>query len=586
MTPAIGAAAAYDNLQKQYAAHAEDVVALHESLLGELANVIQEPYTNIELATARNFVDDPECVFRFLRRNKFDVKAAREAIIHAIQWRRERGIDSAASGTLVSPYMSDTSDHVPLFWMHSRFRDCFGRPCLHVALRHLERSPDGSLDELRDIIIVCLEVGRRYLQRVNRRRKQGVPPVLQLSLMLDVRSIGAANLELELIPYVREHMRLYYPGLFGTVYVVHYSWFQSGIWRMAKPLFPASLLSRVRVSDEAELVDHFGPALPKHAGGKLDIPMLVDSSDVFHTLGRVQPRRTASERMDYESIYDVVSRCGTPYSNSRVMTPMASVPGTPSLRPYGSIAAGITPNAIAESLRVLAEQEGKSGYEQWVSWDFGLPLPRISVLPEWPAWSFWERKNNNIHEPRRVIGHSTPTGPSAQTPPGRADADNDVPPADIGLARHASPSRGGSGSGSAGGHEAPNAREVSPFHPQNPYFGYPATLIEGDNSENSRRRAQGRRVHAKRQKRHLLRTLLYLFMLRVLHVYRQLRRGIQTLVWSIIDMRLLGDRNRLTLTEALSSSSAARITMLIGLLALAWPRQKAPLHLVLAANSG
>lgn len=552
MTRAIGASAAYESLQAQYAGCADVVDTLRNSLLGEAPAVLVDA-SESELAAARAFVDDPESIFRFLRRNKFDEHAAASAVTEALKWRAETHIDSVAGGTLVSPYMSDTADHVPLFWMHSRFRDKLGRPCLHVALRHFERSPDGSLDELRNAIAVCLEVGQRYLRRVNRRRRAGVPPVLQLSLMLDVRGAGAANLELELLPYVRGLLRKYYPGLFGTVYVVHYSWMHSGIWRLAKPLFPESLLARLRMPDYAELNDYFGRALPAHVGGAMDLPMLVDSSDVFQCLGRSQPKRAPTERGDYESIYDVFSRGGTPYSTSRALTPMTSLPGTPNQRPISGIVAGIAPSVVAESLRELAEQDAQSGGDTWKRWAF-LQMP--SSWFEWPAWPAW-------------LGGQG----GAQAAPPDAEANDDVPPADIGPPAEAAP---------------PATRQVSPYHPQNPYFGYPVTVVDpdADGAGTVARPRRGRRVHADRQKRHLLRTLLYLFMLRLLHIYRQLRAGIRTIVLSIPGIYMRTNRRRLTLTEALASSRAARATIVLGLLALVWPPRKAPWHLILAANSG
>ena len=543
MLRAQGPAAAYDALHMQFAAHTDAVLALRDELLAAVPHALAHA-SDDERAAARAFVDDPEGLFRFLRRSRLDAARARDAVLASLEWRRASAIEAAADGALLSPYMSGTHDHVPLFWLHSRFRDRLGRPCLYVALRHFERGADGALGDLRDAIVVCLEVARRYLARVNRRRRSAVPPVLQLTVALDMCGAGATNLELEMLPYVRELLRLHYPSLFGTVYIVHYGWLHGGMWRIARPLLPASLIARIRFADELELDEHFGPALVTHLGGTLDVPVLTDSSDVFQYLGRPHPRRTPSERTDFESIYDVVTRSGTPH---RVLTPLHSAPGTPTLRPSSGICAGVAPTAVAASLRELAEADGGG---QWRWWD-------------WASW--WGAVSGR----RRRAARDDDVAPADLGPPAPPDARR-APPAPPPAPAPPAPRRGPAG--------LPTADSVSPYHPQNPFFGYPVTV------EAARGRAHPG-LRANRQKRHLLRTLLYLFMLRLLRVYRQVRHGVHTLALGAV--HVLHARGRqLTLTYALTHSAATRVTLVLGLLMLAWPQQQAPLHLVLEANSG
>ena len=85
---------------------------------------------------------------------------------------------------------------------------------------------------------------------------------------------------------------------------------------------------------------------------------------------------------------------------------------------------------------------------------------------------------------------------------------------------------------------------VSPYNEGNPFFGYPASLVDMDTSGGEdvpqraddatavTRQPQGlRQLRVKRRKRDLLRTLAYLFMLRVLDKYREARRSLKALVW-------------------------------------------------------
>lgn len=264
-------------------------------------------------------------MFKFLRRARFNAAAAKDALYKSLTWRLEADIDGLASKALHSSYISATHDSVPLFWMHTRFRDRLGRPGLYVRLRHIERTPDGGLEELKECIIACLDVVRRYLQHVNRRRRAGAPPVLQCTVILDMDGSGMSNFEPELVPFALNMLKGHFPGHFDSVYLVRYGWVHSGMWRLAKPVLPPRLLSRVFFPSTEVLLEQFDGHVPPELGGTLSVELASDSSNVFNHLGRIAPWRDRTEnaadsqkpassaraRPDYESIYDVMSRVVT-----------------------------------------------------------------------------------------------------------------------------------------------------------------------------------------------------------------------------------------------------------------------------------
>ncbi len=74
---------------------------------------------------------------------------------------------------------------------------------------------------------------------------------------------------------------------------------------------------------------------------------------------------------------------------------------------------------------------------------------------------------------------------------------------------------------------------VSPYNPHNPFFGYPATTSPSATFRlHSSATSSGtpQHLHSRRRKRDLLRTLTYLFVLRILASYRRLRWRVG-LVW-------------------------------------------------------
>ena len=151
----------------------------------------------------------------------------------------------------------------------------------------------------------------------------------------------------------------------GAVYVLRYSWFHAGLWRMLRPILPPKLLERLFFVDAPELLAHFDHHVPQCLGGPLPVSIAPDTSDVFNYFVRaavwaherpnehvtgVIASTTASEacvstkiparsargdpvppslwirHQDFGTIYDVMSRYGSPYTSMTPLTPHTSVP--------------------------------------------------------------------------------------------------------------------------------------------------------------------------------------------------------------------------------------------------------------------
>jgi hypothetical protein len=67
----------------------------------------------------------------------------------------------------------------------------FGRPCGVINLRHVRRTPDGTLDSLKEFIAYQWETARRYLAHLSRKEGQ---PRIQLVIIVDVSGAGMSNM--------------------------------------------------------------------------------------------------------------------------------------------------------------------------------------------------------------------------------------------------------------------------------------------------------------------------------------------------------------------------------------------------------
>ena len=472
---------AYCAVQTLFRDHESVVDALHADLMEHAMQALsaERTYTEEERQRVLEFLDDRIMIFRFLRRAGFDKDTARSMLIKTVAWRMEGAIDALPQDLLQSPYMNATSNGIPLFWQHSRFRDKLGRPALYVRLQHVERTPEG-LHELKKTIIASFDVMRRYLLRVNRRTRRG-DPVIQCVVLVDVMDAGLANVELDILPFFTDLLKNHYPSLCGAVYILRYSWFHAGLWRMLRPILPPKLLERLFFVDRPELLAHFEHHMPRSLGGPLSIPIAPDTSDVFNYFVRAaawsHPSSSSSgptpkatdpsppalriRQHDFDTIYDVMSCMGSPYTPARTpLTPHTSMPTTP--RQHAQTGSPIPLHDLPTSPKAYRRQRASGDARSVVSWFLSwLSPPQRSDDDEAPA------------EPIRTSRGGDADAAPAPTPPATATA----PPTAYGTAESNTVTRYLSWRA----HKyAEMDGHVSPYNIENPYFGYPASYVTHD----------------------------------------------------------------------------------------------------------
>lgn len=129
-------------------------------------------------------------VFRFCRRARFSPPAALKLLHATCQWRLSSGLLHLTPASISSLYLTK-----PLFFFHPDLRDRFGRPCAVLNLRHVQRTPDGKLDALKEFARFGWEVARRYLSDLSRTAAhKAQDPTLQMVVIVDLDQAGMSNL--------------------------------------------------------------------------------------------------------------------------------------------------------------------------------------------------------------------------------------------------------------------------------------------------------------------------------------------------------------------------------------------------------
>ncbi|EST06893.1 CRAL-TRIO domain protein [Kalmanozyma brasiliensis GHG001] len=641
------------DLVGKYKTHYPAVEKLHKLAKEQIVDDVASQLDLNEEGKARVllYLSDFANLFRFYRRSRYDHDQAINLLNATLLWRMRTDLDLLSLSSLNPLYVTPPPPNPPLFWVNSHFRDFYGRPCGIINLRSVERTAEGTLDQIKEYIVACMEMMRRYvadLYRASTDGQQGDSQegmILQASIAIDLASSGMANLELELLPFLLDLLKNHVPGMVGAVYILNYGWVHAGMWAVIKRVLPQQALAKIFFPSYEELKEHFdAKAIPACYGGELDVAVESSTNDVLRKYGR--PRRASnatpaasastpphspgvsrhiSRNNSYDSIYEVFySADSTPWA-SRPITPRHSEPSTP--RGNGSdvnAAAGLkmTPSA-ARKLKHLQMSRGdlssaaesahlggrsRSGSEPKIvdgravglSVSVGAsPYATPSITPVGPLSPRVTRARNpdrhvrfssdrSESPPRRVGATSNFTLylpeedeeailPSESEDSDASGKDGELPPtpAPSGLLNRlrrlsdftssGNPPKPVSDTPTADGtimyiepssprlqvelfdepplqhvphtflsHRTRRSKRdglVSPYNANNPFFGYPAIQPTAQEATfRLNRSATPQHLHSRRRKRDLLRTLTYLFVLRILAFHRRLRWRM-SLVW-------------------------------------------------------
>ena len=381
------------DLVSKYQSHYDAVEMLQKLAKRQIVDDVASQLDLNEQGKARvlNYLSDFANLFRFYRRSRYDEQQALALLNATVLWRMRTDLDLLSLSSLNPLYVTPPPPNPPLFWVNSHFVDLYARPCGIINLRSVERTAENTLDQLKEYIVACMEMMRRYVADLYRASVEAHHPkhnssqaashhdtVLQASIAIDLASSGMANLELELLPFLLDLLKNHVPGMVGAVYILNYGWVHAGMWAVIKRVLPQQALAKIFFPSYDQLKEHFeAKNIPTCYGGELDVAVESSTNDVLRKYGR--PRRASSAASaantpphspgiprhlsrtnSYDSIYEVFySADSTPWA-SRPITPRHSEPSTPRGTGADHAAGGglkMTPSA-ARKLRHLQMSRG------------------------------------------------------------------------------------------------------------------------------------------------------------------------------------------------------------------------------------
>ncbi|KAK4051261.1 hypothetical protein OIO90_004742 [Microbotryomycetes sp. JL221] len=279
----------HQQIVEQYQDHLEFVQQVQQHCQHEVLPALKDELNwddqTFERATA--FTTDTVTTFRFCRRARFALAASLKLIHSTLVWRfnpdpLESPLTRLDSPTKLDPLYTTNA----LFFFHPQLVDKFGRPCAVINLKHVQRTSDGQLDALKDVIRLGWEVGRRWLTDLTNQATTQDDVKLQIVVIVDLEGAGMSNLEVELLPFFMELLKNHFPGMIGAIFVLNYGWMYAGMWQLAKRVLPNTALERILFPTKPDLLEFFDEHhLLKEHGGTIeytyspDNPILIKYGD-------------------------------------------------------------------------------------------------------------------------------------------------------------------------------------------------------------------------------------------------------------------------------------------------------------------
>ncbi|KAI0302703.1 CRAL-TRIO domain-containing protein [Russula brevipes] len=265
-----------DTLTSLYLQHSETVQSIQETLLTQiLPNVVDELGLDSPARDwAQEWLRDDLSIFRTLKRHQFTKAFALESLRTILTWRL----------THLKSQDPTAFPESPLHILPSPASDILRRPVLILRLAKLATLQKDP----REHILRSVEGLRLNLHNINS-SSSSLPessshdPVLQYILLVDMEDASMRSFNLDLLTWYTHEVAPRYPGLFGTVFVINFSWTQSGIWSVIRLALPEAVHNRIFFPSREALHECISPSfLPQEYGGHLpllpEIPNLLDTT--------------------------------------------------------------------------------------------------------------------------------------------------------------------------------------------------------------------------------------------------------------------------------------------------------------------
>ncbi|KAF8482557.1 CRAL-TRIO domain-containing protein [Russula ochroleuca] len=305
-------------LTNLYLHHRETVLHIQNTLLTRiLPNVLDELALGDRAYNwAQEWLQDELSIFRTLKRHEFTKAFALESLRTILTWRLTHlgGRDQ----TVVLPS--------PLHILPPPACDILRRPIVILRLAKLATLQKDP----REYILRSVEGLRLNLHHINSSSSVSTPgPVFQYVLLVDMEGVSMSKSNLDLLTWYAHEVAPRYPGLFGTVFIINFSWTHSGIWSVIRHALPESVHYRIFFPSREVLHECISPSsLPQEYGGNLprlpEVPNLLDTTQHVIRSPSLSPSRPSSKDQDGSaSLSHLPEDCSVDHARRRKITSFA-----------------------------------------------------------------------------------------------------------------------------------------------------------------------------------------------------------------------------------------------------------------------
>ncbi|XP_066959975.1 motile sperm domain-containing protein 2-like [Macrobrachium rosenbergii] len=179
---------------------------------------------------------DDKYIRRFLMHHDNDQKLSLEMVMDTLKWRKDLNVNNITKESLPQ----DLFDVGALF-IHNRDKDNCKMLIFSVRL-HQKGVVD--MDLMKRFLIY-------FLERLEREENGE-----QITVFFDMTNTGMKNMDMDLIQYMINLFKSYYPWFLNYIIVFEMPWLLSAMWKIIKNWLPPKAIDKIKFLDRKSLKDY------------------------------------------------------------------------------------------------------------------------------------------------------------------------------------------------------------------------------------------------------------------------------------------------------------------------------------------
>ncbi|KAI8894008.1 CRAL-TRIO domain-containing protein [Globomyces pollinis-pini] len=205
----------------------------------------------VNFRDCQDIVRDESLLFRFLKKNKFDLQQTVSHIIGHIDWRINHHIYSLDINTIDPDILKHLENGLFRFFK----LDLNGRPVIYVQPNLYNPNVENATQIIQKTVVFCLEILRRWVYALHKDKDSHDELTSQALVVVDLKDFGVSNMDYSLIPLIYEIFRNQYPQLIGQAIVLNYGWLHAGIWGVLRTAMSTEAKGKLQFISTEDMIN-------------------------------------------------------------------------------------------------------------------------------------------------------------------------------------------------------------------------------------------------------------------------------------------------------------------------------------------